>query len=394
MWSTLLIATALTQAAAAAPPQSAGQQTAAPQPDWLVVVAAPVYQPDGAVAAETINLPGAGAGLVHVFARKSLCSPAVAGAAEPQDAGFGWRIASQVVSRSEKDLVVSIDWRRLWDAGRKIPNGPNGTFQLTLHPGDRIPLDHIVNSAPKADCRAVGLGLEVRLARALAASPAPPVTASSLPIGATRGGEKTVDAEFWLMHTLPSGVEQVTHQVVRLKPGGGTFGFAPATVSTPRGDVRVELTGSIDRFRVPTGGEFFVFSMTRVVTGDALPPDGVSGTTSTVVPMPLAEVLSFEWPSGRQLIGAGGRGGVGRPIPGGAVAAGTGGSVVMRTPPPGGTGGAQTGDPAQVRARSGGGGAGAVGAATGGRVAAGNAQVAALLEGHQFAIRLRVTQVN
>ena len=392
MWSTLLISAALAQAAAAGPAQAAGQQAASPLPDWLVVVAAPVYQPDGAVAAETINLPGAGAGLVHVFARKSLCNPAVAGASEPSDAGFGWRIASQVVSRSEKDLVVSVDWRRLWDAGRKISNGPSGTFQLTLHPGDRIPLDHIVNSAPKADCRAIGLGLEVRLARALSASPAPPVAASSLPLGATPGGEKTVEAEFWLMHTLPSGVEQVTHQVVRLKPAGGTFGFAPATVSTPRGDVRVELTGSIDRFRVPTGGEFFVLSMTRLVTGDALPPNGVSGTTSTVVPMPLAEVLSFELPGGRQLAGGGGRGGVGRPAPG--VAAGAGGSVVMRTPPAGGAGGgAQTGDPAQVRARSGGG--GTTGAGGGGRVLAGsNAQIAALLEGHQFAIRLRVNQVN
>ena len=91
-----------------------------------MIVAAPVYQPDGAVAAETVNLPAAGAGLVHIFARRSICDPAVAGAAEPADAGFGWRIASQIVSRSEKDLVVSIDWRRVWDAGRKISGGPNG----------------------------------------------------------------------------------------------------------------------------------------------------------------------------------------------------------------------------------------------------------------------------
>ena len=66
----------------------------------------------------------------------------------------------------------------------------------------------------------------------------------------------------------------------------------------------------------------------------------------------------------------------------------------MRTPPASG-GGAQSGDPAQAGAGArGGGGAGAIGPVTGGRAATGNAQVAALLEGHQFAIRLRVTQVN
>lgn len=404
MWSALLITATLAQAATAgqAPATTVAQTPAAATPpsnNWLVIVAAPVYQPDGAVAAETVNLPAAGAGLVHVFARRSICDPAIAGAAEPADAGFGWRIASQIVSRSEKDLVVSIDWRRVWDAGRKISGGPNGTVQLTLHPGDRIPLDHLANTAPRADCRAVGLGLEVRLGRPAPSSPAPPpVSASALPMGSTAGGEKAVDAELWFMHTLPSGAEHATHQLVRLQPAGGKFGFAPTTVSTSRGDVRVELTGSIDRFRVPTGGEFFLLSMTRLVTGEFLPADGVSGTTSTVVPMPTGtDVLSFEIPGVRR-VSAGSRGGGGMGAMtgggGGAGGGGTGGAVAMRTPPPSGTaGGAQAGDPAQAGGRARGGG-GVIAAVPGGRAtAANNAQVAALLEGHQFAVRLRVSQV-
>ena len=409
MWSALLLTATLAQAAAAgqaqAPPLGQAPAPAAPAPtpqpnNWLVIVAAPVYQPDGAVEAETVNLPAAGAGLVHVFARRSICAPAVAGAAEPSDAGFGWRIASQIVSRSEKDLVVSIDWRRVWDAGRKISNGPGGSAQLTLHPGDRIPLDHIANSSPRADCRAVGLGLEVRVGRGDQART--PVPSSLLPIGATPGGAKAIDAEFWLLHTLPSGAEQVMHQKVRMDRAGGKFTFAPATVPTPNGDVHVELTGSIDRFSAPTGGEYMVVSMTRLVTGQSLPEAGVSGTTGSIVAMPVlpTDVLSFEIP-GAAVRGRGGSRG------GGAVATATGGggaggggggggagagAVVMRSPT-GASGQASGG--AQAGPRGGGGGRVVETPVAGGRGStATNAQVAALLAGHQFAIRLKVTQVQ
>lgn len=408
MWSALLITAALAHTAAAgqstaqAAVQAPATDTATPPlNNWVVIVAAPVYQPDGAVAAETVNLPASGAGLVHLFARRSICDPAVAGAAEPSDAGFGWRVASQIVSRSDKDLVVSIDWRRVWDAGRRISNGPGGSAQLTLHLGDRIPLDHIANGSPRADCRAVGFGLEVRVGRP-ASSAAPPVSASSLPLGATAGGAKVVDAELWLLHTLPSGKEQVTHQVVRLKEKGGTFGFAPATVTTARGEVRIELTGEIDRFRAPTGGEFFRMSMTRLLTGDSLPADGVSSTTSTIFPMPApTDVPQFDILPTRRAVG-GQRGGGG----GGAVAAGAGGGAgaggagaVMRTPPPVGTG-AQSGNAGaaqaggEVRARGGSGTITAGGGRGGSTANANTAAIAALLEGHQFAIRLRVTQVQ
>lgn len=402
MWSALLISAMLAQAAAAgqapAPPTGQAPSAAAATPpsnNWLVIVAAPVYQPDGAVAAETVNLPAAGAGLVHVFARRSLCDPAVAGAVEPADAGFGWRIASQIVSRSEKDLVVSLDWRRVWDAGRKISNGPGGSAQLTLHPGDRIPLDHIANSSPRADCRAVGLGLEVRLGRG--DLPRSPVPSSLLPIGATPGGAKAVDAEFWLLHTLPSGAEQVMHQKVRMDRAGGKFSFAPATVPTPNGDVRVELTGSIDRFSVPTGGEYMVLSMTRLVTGESLPEAGVSGTTGSIVPLVWSDVLSFEIP-GASLRGRGGARGGGGMAAVASASGGTGGGggagagVVARRDPAGASGQAVGG--AQAGARGGGGRISESPAAGGRASAATNAQVATLLAGHQFAIRLKVTQVN
>jgi hypothetical protein len=357
MLSSLLFTGLLLQAGGAITPPP----PAKPAADFVVLVAAPVYHPDGAITAETVALPQTGAGLVHLFTRRSLCNPAGTGATEPTDALFGWRVASQIVTRTEHDVVVSIDWRRLWDDGRKTPSGPGGTVQLTLHLGDRIPLDHITNSRPRQDCRAVGLGLEVRLAQS--EIPAPARTPPPLPPGATPGGAKPVDAELWLLHTLPSDIQKVVHQTVRLPTEGGRFTFAPTAVTTARGDVTVELTGSIDRYRTPTGDEFLLVSLTRRVKGVGLPAEGVTGTTGSVVLSVPNEVLSFEMPGQTRRIVGGARGGGGA-----AASAGAGG---------GGTGATQS-------ARAG----------AGGRVAAGPAQVAALLEGHQFALRLRIVPAS
>jgi hypothetical protein len=363
MFSSLFLTGVLLQASGGAvtPPAPAK-----PPADFVVLVAAPVYQPDGAITTETVALPQAGAGLVHLFARRSLCNPAVAGAAEPADALFGWRVASQIVTRSERDVVVSLDWRRLWEDGRRTSAGPGSTVQLTLHPGDRIPLDHITNFKPTQDCRAVGLGLEVRLAQSEMSAPA---RTAPLPEGATPGGAKPVDAELWFLHTLPSDIQQVVHQTVRLSTEGARFTFAPTAVTTARGEVSVELSGSIDRYRTPTGNEFLLLSLTRRVKGAGLPPEGVAGATSSVIPLPQPnEVLSFEMPGiGRARSGgAGGGGGGGTRAVGGAVASAGAGA--------GGRQAARPGD-------------------RGGVVLAGPAQVAAMLEGHQFSLRLRIVPV-
>jgi hypothetical protein len=335
-----------------------------PPTEWVVFVAAPVYQPDGGLAAETVALPGAGPGLVHLFSRRTICEPAVGGATEPPDAAFGWRIASQILSRSDRDVVVSLNWRRLWEDGRKIQNGPGSTVQLTLHQGDRIPLDLIANSKPRPECRAVGLGLEVRLAEsATLVARRTPV----LPLGATPGGAKPVDAELWLLHTSPSDVQQVVHQTVRLPAEGGRFGFAPTSLSSARGTASVELSGSIDRYRTPTGDEYLLLSLTRRVRGTGLPPEGVTATTGSIVSLPQpAEVLAFEMPGTGATRGGGGGGAVLRGGSGGVAAGAIGAQGVPRTA--GGRGGA------------------------GG--AAGQLQVAALLEGHQLALRLRIVPVN
>jgi hypothetical protein len=359
-----------------------------------VVVAEPVYQPDGGVRVETLTLPNAAASLAYAFSRQSLCDTAVS-TSEPADAGAGWRVASHIVSQTSSELVVSIDWRRLWDRGQKLTSGPSGTVQLTLHPGDRIPLDLIPNSTANEKCRAVGLGLEVQVSRATQAAAGTGAAAAMLPavpLGSAQGGVGAYDADLWLLHAQPSGAEQAQHQVVRLTPSGGTFSFAPVKFTTTTGEISVELTGSFRRFRAPTGVEYIEVSLARVVNGGTAPAGGLSGTTSTLTVLPGAgDVVSFEMlgPSlrvapGNTAVarsGGGGAGGGGAFGAGGGVAAG----AIARSGGSGGGGGSA----GTVQ------GGGARGGGRGGSIssAAAAAQTAVLLEGHTFSLRMRLTAV-
>jgi hypothetical protein len=276
-------------------------------------------------------------------------------------------------------LVVAIDWRRLWERGQKLGTGPSGTVQLKLHPGDRIPLDHIPNPTATDSCPAVGMGLEVRLARSSAPAPA---NTALLPLGAAEHKGRPVDAELWLVHKLPSGTEQALHQTVRLNDLVTSFSFAAVKVPTARGEVAVDITGSFRRFQATTGNEILYISLLRKLAGGALPANGVSSSSGAVMQMPgTTEVLSLELAAPGAGGGAGGRsrgGGGGMRNPGGFVGAGGGGTT---GPPPAGQG-----DPV---ARGGGarsrGGPPGTGPETNPAIG--------ILEGHAFSLRLRLTPV-
>lgn len=377
--------------------QQPGAPPVAPTGESRVVVAAPVYHPDGTVNGETATL-AASPSVLFVYSRRSVCDTATMAAAEPTDAGFGWRVATSVVRLTTAEVVVSVDWRRRWDRGQAIANGPGGTAQLTLHPGDRIPLDHIPNPTMTEACRAVGLGLEMRLGR----TPVPPPPGRvTLPLGAKEGGAGQLDVDLWLVHTQPTGVEQAQHQKIRLTPTGGAFTFSPVRFTTRQGEAGVELNGTFQRYTAG-GVEFLLVGMSRTVTGAAAPQSGYSGDTSSFVPLPRAdEVLSFEMGSGaaggrgtgQARVGGGGGGG------GGAVAAGGTGGVATGAA---GAGGARGGGGMGAGARSGGGGSarGGFGAAAPQEDMArrleemANAmRVAAILDGHRFALRVKVTPV-
>jgi hypothetical protein len=251
------------------------------------------------------------------------------------------------------------------------------------------------------------MGLEVRLSRATQSAPAPDAGAARpgpvLPLGSTPGGTGALNADLWLVHTRPSGTEEVLHQTVRLTEPGGTFAFNTVKLQTTKGEVGFEMTGTIQRFSMPTGpagSEILLVDLTRVVTGEGAPSGGfksTSGGTPITLPDGLNEVLAFVMPSGSISVrgggagvmrggvgggarGGGGGGGGGR---GGTVAAGAGAGAVPRT----GTisaGGAgmsggrgRGGDPATVEAQR--------------RALSQAAQALALLEGNAFSLRVRVT---
>lgn len=370
------------------PATSVPQQTATALP--AIVVSAVAYQPDGGLNTSVTAVAMGAPAVVHVYGRKSVCETAVSGGPEPADAGFGWRLTSQTLTATDSVVTVSIDWRRLWDRGRKINNGPSGMVQLKLHPGDRIPLDHIQNPAATAACRAVGMGLEIGLARTAPAPP--PVNSALLPLGASAGGASKLDADLWLVETTPSGVERTNHQKVRLDMDGGSFSFAPVKVSGERGDVGVEILGSFRRFRAPVGGEYLVVSLVRAINGEVLPQGGMRSGTATVFALPgPAEVISLEIPS-PDAPAAGGGFRSGGPRVGGPGQRSGGDGNAPRLPPAidpalmgnRGTGALQGGP----RSRGTGGGGGGPMLPP---PAAGPA--AEILKGYAFSLRLKVTPV-
>jgi hypothetical protein len=386
MLTALLVAAAMQTGPAASPPT--------PLLEPRVLVVGPVYQPDGTVNGEMVSLPGTAPAVVYVFSRRTVCETATIASAEPSDAGFGWRLAVHVVNVTPTHVAVSVDWRRLWDAGQRVKNGPAGTAQLNLHPGDRIPLDHIPNSRSTESCRAVGMGLEVRLGQVPAPRKPGEVT---LPLGAREGGKGQLDVDLWLVHVTPLGREQAQHQKVRLTTSGGPFTFAPVKFSTSQGEIGVELNGSFLRYTSAGESEFLLLNLSRVVTGGTAPAAGLAGATSSFVPLPRGdEVLSFEMLSS---------GGFGRARGGGVVGGvpmaagsrgqgGAGGDATARSG--GGGGGARSGGGAAVAARGGGGRGGTASPEELERLSAALAnakQVATLLDGHRFALRLRVTPV-
>jgi hypothetical protein len=374
----------------------AGTPAQTPAMPPAIVVSAVAYQPDGGLNTSATAVAMGAPTVVHVFGRRSVCETAVSGGPEPRDAGFGWRLTSQTVSVTESVVTVSIDWRRVWDRGQKIPNGPAGTVQLRLHPGDRIPLDHIQNPSQTDVCRAVGMGLEIGLARTAPAPP--PINSALLPLGATAGGASTLDADLWLVETTPSGVERTNHQKVRLDATGGSFGFAPMKVSGDRGDVAVEILGSFRRYRAPVGGEYLFVSLVRAISGETLPQGGMRGGTATVFALPgPTEVISLEIPPPNSLpAGVGGfrRGGPRVGGAGGRGAPGSGSDGNAAGAPP-------MFDPALAVNRAGGGGIqGAPRTGGPGNRGAGTlpplpttGPAAEILKGYAFSLRLKLTPV-
>jgi hypothetical protein len=111
----------------------------------------------------------------------------------------------------------------------------------------------------------------------------------------------TVD--LWLVRSVPDRQDEVTHQVVSAGALAAAFQFAPVRISTPQGEVRVVIQGSVAAIDTTRGKEFEFVADRRVEfallvpAGQQRPVDSRGGTRITQALPEPDEVLSFQMPA-------------------------------------------------------------------------------------------------
>jgi hypothetical protein len=261
----------------------------------------------------------------------------------PDRATDAWRLSGKVETLTAGEAVVRIDWQRI-RAARAGTTSPGGSVQLTLHPGDRVPLDSANPDATTA-CGARTIGFEARFGPRpgfmvgpngpLRESPAITImrnSGSGSGVGAGSGSgsgsggggfiadamsvqkagaasdanARTYTAELFLVRADKVHPEKpefnlqgLILQNVRDK---ADFAFSPFAVETAGGPVNVQITGSLRGVAIEGGGSWLVFTTTRTVrysssgtTRDATSTSTGSSTTRNPMPGP-DEVVSFELP--------------------------------------------------------------------------------------------------
>ena len=387
MWTLFLLSGLLSAQTPQQTPQAAGGVSAIP-PQVLemqaraiasrgdpleLTLAAPVQLPNGRRVGASVR-PAAGTEPWFVYSRGNLCQSGITHGPAPEDVTEGWKVSVTERSRTATQVTLAVTWSRMWERGRQVASGSGGTSELVLQRGDRLSLDTISRVSDPAVCAATSKSLELQVGATTINSPAP---AGDSPI------DGIVDAELWMVHTLPNGTEIVEHQIVRLVNGVIGFAFRGGPVDTTDGQVAIELSGQLKAVKRDDGSRGLWAALTRGVTRLATGQTSISGpTTTTAEWLTPRDVVSLDLPplqyyAGTRVAGGGGgRGGGGAGSP-----RSTGTGTV--------SGGAQ----------SGGGGAAAGGlvrGGTGGAVIAGarGSGTAApnLLEGHKLSLRVKLVE--
>ena len=255
----------------------------------------------------------------------------------PDRATDAWRLSGDVERISDDEAVVRIDWQRIRSGGVPVAS-PAGSVQLTLHSGDRVPLDSAVPD-PAAGCGARTVAFEARFeARpdwmrgpggGLSRSPAVTIMRSA---GAGGGsarvaadgtltgravhspkGDSSPDtakskeftAELFLVKTDKSAADKPDFNlqglVLSTVRGSAEFAFSPFTIETSAGPLTVHITGAV-RITSAESSPELVFTTTRVIRYASRAPtrdstSSVTGTSTTKNAMPdPSDVLSFELP--------------------------------------------------------------------------------------------------
>ena len=253
----------------------------------------------------------------------------------PDRATDAWRVSGAVERVTADEAVVRVDWQRV-RAGGVAVTSPGGSVELTLHPGDRVPIDS-ATPEPTATCGGRTIGFEARFGPRpgwmigprgpLTESPAVTImrggggggfgagsgsgggagTGGGGSVSAGRGalaGSKALSADLWLVRTDKSQPEKPDFNlqglVLQKVQGTADFAFSPFSIETPAGPVNVQITGTL---RITSDASpQFVFTTTRTVryassdrNRDSSASSSGSSTTRNPMPGP-DEVLSFELP--------------------------------------------------------------------------------------------------
>ena len=254
----------------------------------------------------------------------------------PDRATDAWRVSGAVERVTADEAVVRVDWQRVRAGGAAVTS-PGGSLELTLHPGDRVPIDS-ATPEPTATCGGRTIGFEARFGPRpgwmigprgpLTASPAVTIMRSGgggggIGTGAGSGsgagtgggarsvsagraalaGSKALTADLWLVRTDKSQPEKPDFnlQGVVLQKVQGTvpFAFTPFTIETSAGPIAVQINGSL-QVTTERGSAELVFTAIRDVkytTRDTNRDLTRTGSSTTRNPMPGPdEVLSFELP--------------------------------------------------------------------------------------------------
>jgi hypothetical protein len=226
---------------------------------------------------------------------------------------YGWRYFGRVLQRQDDNLLVEIEWQRLWDQSQRIENGQKGSMQVSLHLGDRLPLDDIYVPLV-AGCDASGMHLEASVSERLVPPPGAKMTGTQVvgaraaeldsflknAAAATAVGSgiapaaEPVNVDLWLVHELANGTEEVQRMTMSASPSS-QFRFPPITVGTALGNATVEVSGSVSAIVTASGEKQLRMLVGRVVR-DNLALNGV-GHSISAHPMPKpGEVYAFETP--------------------------------------------------------------------------------------------------
>jgi hypothetical protein len=299
------------------------------------------YRPDGTVGGAAYETDLTNGTIVYVAG----CTIGAGNRPAPDRASDAWRVSGKVQSADATEAVVQLDWQRIRANGSAV-TAPGGSVQLTLHPGDRVPLDSASPDAP-AQCMAPTIVFEARYdtvfglsARGGGASGSRVGAGGGFASGADRGvgggggsatsrgaggatrsGARTaegggagverpkavesreLDVDLWLVRSAPGRKEETLHQALHGVRGGAQFAFAPVSVDTPRGPASVQVSGSFHTQLDESGAQQLVVVTLRNarLAGAGAPPrdipQSVQGGSITTHPMPGPDdVLSLEMP--------------------------------------------------------------------------------------------------